>query len=145
MAGHFPFGQKRGSRYGRAPRMAISGFFEYHDFGKEQQEQYYRWWYDWAKSFVENDPDLNATMGWLFKSYPMGQHAEHGFHLHDRYWAMNMEELGSFIANSIFPKMTEEQMHKLEEDHEALVERLSEEAKEHGAEPTPDVGYFRHV
>lgn len=145
MSGHFPFSGNRGTRYGLAPRMSISAFFEKNQFSMELQEEYYKWWYDWAKAFVEQDADLKATMGLRFDHYPMGQHSEHAFHLNGKYWASCMEDLGGFIRNLILPKLEETAEHKLEEEHEKLVHDLNAKASDHGYEPVSDVGYFRHV
>lgn len=145
MAGHFPFGMKRGSRYGLAPRSTLAAFFEKEGFGNTLQEKYYKWWYDWAKDFVSKDPDLSVTVGVRFNNYPMGQHSEHSFHLNDKYWAVAMDELGSFISNLIFPKLSEQAMHELQQAHQELLEQLREETKVHPREPAPDVGLFRHV
>ncbi|MDX5333218.1 MAG: hypothetical protein LPK58_04140 [Gammaproteobacteria bacterium] len=145
MAGHFPFGMKRGSRYGLAPRGTLAAFYEKEGFNNELQEKYYKWWYDWAKNFVDNDADLSATVGVRFNSYPMGQHSEHAFHLNDKFWCMTMDELGSFISNLIFPKLGEKGMHELEEKHHHLLEELRKEAEKNPREESPDVGLFRHV
>jgi hypothetical protein len=145
MAGHFPFASKRGSRYGLAPRMSLSAFFEHHGLNQTLQEKYYKWWYDWAKAYVDKDPDLSATVGIRFDHYPMGQHSEHAFHLNDKYWPVCMDELGSFVANLILPKLDESAMHTLEQDHAELLKSLEAEAKENPREPAPDVGLFRHV
>jgi hypothetical protein len=145
MAGHFPFGAKRGSRYGLAPRSMAAAFFEKEGFNNDLQEQYYKWWYDWAKDFVTNDPDLSATVGIRFNHYPMGQHSEHAFHLNDKYWAETLGDLGSFISNLIFPKLGEQAMHDLEHKHSDALKALREEAKANPREPAPDVGLFRHV
>ncbi|MFN4263702.1 MAG: hypothetical protein ACK4IT_08880 [Thioalkalivibrionaceae bacterium] len=145
MAGHFPFGHKRGSRYGLAPRGTIAAFFELHGFGETQQESYYKWWYDWAKSYVENDSDLSATMGFKFSHYPMGTHAKHSFHLNGKHWAITLDELGSFISNLIFPKLSEEQMHKLADDHHHLIDELKQDLEANPRPASPDVGLYRHV
>lgn len=145
MAGHFPFASKRGSRYGLAPRMSLAAFFEHQGLNDALQERYYKWWYDWAKDFVAQDTDLSATVGIRFTGYPMGQHSEHAFHLNDKYWAVCMDELGSFIANLILPKLDETATHALEQDHAALLESLEAEAQSNPREPAPDVGLFRHV
>ncbi len=145
MAGHFPFAHSRGTRYGRAPRMAINGFFENHGLSGELQERYYKWWYDWAKAFVENDPDLSVTKGVAFNSYPLGQHAHHGFHLNEKYWSEAMADLGAFIRDLIFPKMSAEALHELETQHEAMLEALKAETDQSPRTPAPDVGYFRHT
>lgn len=143
MAGHFPFTGK-GMRYGMA-RMAVTAFFENHGLNLELQEKYYKWWYDWAKKFVDNDPDLKAAKGVAFTHYPYGQHSHHSFHLVDKHWATTMTDLGDFIRDSIFPKLSAEQMKKLEEDHHKLVHDLEKEAESNPRKPAPDVGYFRHV
>lgn len=145
MAGHFPFGQKRGSRYGLAPRGTLAAFFEKEGLNHNLQEQYYKWWYDWAKNFVENDADLKATVGLRFNHYPMGQHSEVAFHLNDKYWPMNMDELGSFIANLIFPKLDDKAMHDVTDAHGKKLADLREAAKADPREDAPDVGLFRHV
>lgn len=143
MAGHYPF-MGRGVRYGGA-RMTITAFFEQHGFNLELQEKYYKWWYDWAKAFVENDPGLKAAKGVAFNSYPYGQHAHHAFHLVDKMWATTMADLGDLIRDSIMPKMDDAALHKLEEDHKAAVHKLEEEAKTNPREPAPDVGLYRHM
>ena len=145
MAGHFPFAGKRGTRYGLAPRGTLSAFFENNGFNNEMQKKYYEWWFAFAKDFVTGDPDLSATMGVRFHSYPMGTHARHSFHLNDKFWPVAMDELGSFVANVILPKLDTDAMHKLEEDHKALLDGLREEAKNNPRQPAPDVGLFRHV
>lgn len=145
MAGHFPFAGKRGTRYGLAPRGTLAAFFENNGFNNEMQEKYYEWWYGFAKDFVTGDSDLSATMGVRFHSYPMGTHARHSFHLNDKFWPVAMDELGSFVANVILPKLDTDAMHKLEEDHKALLDGLREEAKSNPRQPAPDVGLFRHV
>lgn len=145
MAGHFPFAGKRGTRYGLAPRGTIAAFFENNGFNNELQEKYYKWWYDYAKQFVENDSDLSVTMGVKFASYPIGTHARHSFHLNDKFWPVAMDELGSLISNVILPKLDSDAMHKLEEEHTAMLAQLREEASANPREPAPDVGLFRHV
>ncbi|AGA34028.1 hypothetical protein TVNIR_2385 [Thioalkalivibrio nitratireducens DSM 14787] len=145
MSGHFPFAGERGTRYGLAPRGTLAAFFENHGFNDELQEKYYRWWYDYANDFVANDPDLSATVGVRFHFYPMGTHARHSFHLNGKFWAVNMEELGSFISNLILPKLDADTLHGLEAKHRALLDTLREEAKTNPREAPPDVGLFRHV
>lgn len=145
MAGHFPFAGKRGTRYGLAPRGTIAAFFENHGFNNELQEKYYKWWYDYAKQFVENDSDLSVTMGVKLSHYPIGTHARHSFHLNDKFWPVAMDELGSLIANVILPKLDSDAMHKLEEEHKAMLDHLREETKSNPREASPDVGLFRHV
>jgi hypothetical protein len=144
MSGHFPFSSSQGTRYGLAPRMSISAFFEKNQFNMELQEAYYKWWYDWAKAFVDQDADLKATMGLRFNHYPMGQHSEHAFHLNGKYWASCMDDLGGFIRNLIIPKLDHDAEHALTEEHEKLVHDLKAKATE-SYEPVPDVGHFRHV
>ena len=145
MAGHFPFASKRGSRYGLAPRMSLAAFFEQQGLNHTLQETYYKWWYDWAKDFVSKDTDLGATVGVRFAHYPMGQHSEHAFHLNDKYWAVCMDELGSFVANLILPKLDDSASHALEEAHTELLKSLAQEAETNPREPAPDVGLFRHI
>ena len=145
MAGHFPFAGKRGTRYGLAPRGTIAAFFENHGFNNDLQEKYYRWWYDYAKQFVENDPDLSVTMGVTFSQYPIGTHARHSFHLNDKFWPVAMDELGSLIANVILPKLDADAIHNLEAEHQTLLDQLREETKVNPREASPDVGLFRHV
>jgi len=145
MAGHFPFAGKRGTRYGLAPRGTLAAFFENHGFNNDLQEKYYRWWYEFAKEFVARDSDLSATVGVRFEAYPMGTHARHSFHLNDKFWAVAMDELGSFISNLILPKLDTEAMHGLEHDHAAMLAELRSEAEANPRKPAPDVGLFRHV
>ena len=145
MAGHFPFAGKRGTRYGLAPRGTIAAFFENQGLNNELQEKYYKWWFDYAKQFVENDGDLSVTMGVKFSQYPIGTHARHSFHLNDKFWPVAMDELGSLIANVILPKLDSDAMHKLEEEHQAMLDQLREETKSNPREASPDVGMFRHV
>jgi len=145
MSGHFPFASRLGVRYGQAPRMAIAGFFENRGLGKELQEKYYRWWYEWAKDFVAKDPDLNATKAVEFDRYPYGQHALHSFHLKEKMWAMAMSDLGDFIRELVLPKLDEAALQRLEQEHERMLHELEGEAKEKPRPPTPEVGYFRHI
>lgn len=145
MAGHFPFAGKRGTRYGLAPRGTLAAFFENHGLNQDLQEKYYRWWFDYAQDFVTKDSDLSATMSHTFDHYPMGTHARHSFHLNEKYWAVTMDELGSFIANVILPKLDSAAMHALEDAHAMLVQELRTEAETNPRPPAPDVGLFRHV
>ncbi|OOG23988.1 hypothetical protein B1C78_09635 [Thioalkalivibrio denitrificans] len=145
MAGRFPFAGKRGTRYGLAPRSTMAAFFGHHEMSEAVQEKYYKWWYDWARAFTEKDPDLSATMITRFDSYPMGQHARHSFHLNGKYWPSCMDELGSYIANVIFPKLDEDAMRTLDKEHANLLKELETEKEDHPREPTPDVGLFRHI
>lgn len=143
MAGHFPFTGK-GMSYGMG-RMSVTAFFERHGFNLELQEKYYKWWYDWTKNFVSNDPDLKVTKGVAFNQYPYGQHSHHSFHLVDKHWATTMCDLGDLIRETIMPKLTADQLHKLEHDHEHAVHELEKESEANPRKPAPDVGYFRHV
>lgn len=145
MAGHFPFAGKRGTRYGLAPRGTIAAFYENNGFNNELQEKYYKWWFDYAKAFVDRDPDLSATVGVRFRGYPMGTHARHSFHLNDKFWAVAMEELGSLISNLILPKLDADAMHGLEDDHKTMLAGLREETRTNPRAAPPDVGLFRHV
>jgi hypothetical protein len=143
MAGHYPF-TGRGVRYGGA-RMTIAAFFEQHGLNNELQEKYYKWWYDWAKKFVQNDADLKVTKGVAFDHYPLGQHSHHSFHLNEKQWCTIMADLGDLVRDIIFPKMDDTAMHQLEEEHKKLLSQLEGEAKDKPREPAPDVGYFRHM
>jgi hypothetical protein len=138
MAGHFPFS-------GRGGRAATTAFFEQEGFNKELQEKYYKWWYDWAKNIVDNDADLKAAKGVAFQSYPFGQHAYHNFHLNDKAWPVALDDLGSFIKGTIMVRMSDEDLHKLEEDHEKMLAELRKETESNSREPAPDIGYFRHT
>ncbi|MGA7800165.1 MAG: hypothetical protein WCC36_05090 [Gammaproteobacteria bacterium] len=143
MSGHFPFLGK-GVRYGGA-RLTISAFFEHHGFGLPTQEKYYKWWYDWAKNFVQNDPDLSYTKAVEFSHYPYGQHAHHSFHLNKKLWAITLADLGDLIRDNILPKLSEEQFHQLEADHDKVVHELEKEAETAAELEIPEVGYFRHT
>ena len=143
MAGHYPF-TGRGTRYGGA-RMTIAAFFEQHGLNLELQEKYYKWWFEWAKNFVNNDSDLKASKGVAFNHYPMGQHSHHSFHLNDKQWCNIMADLGDLIRDIIMPKMSDAALKQLEHDHHAALEKLEAEAKDNTREPSPDIGYFRHM
>ena len=138
MSGHYPFG-------GKANRISAFAFFEKNQLSLDLQERYYRWWYDFAKSAVERDRDLKVTRAVDFQHYPFGQHAESNFHLHGYKWSTALADLGAFIANVIFPKLTEEQTHKLEHDYEAMMKALLAEREKAPREAPPDVGRYRHV
>ena len=138
MSGHYPFG-------GKANRVTAFAFFEKNQLSLELQERYYRWWYDFAKTAVENDPDLKATRLVDFQHYPFGQHAETNFHLHGYKWATALADLGAFIANVIFPKLSEDASHKLAHDHDAMMKALLAERAKAPREAAPDVGRYRHV
>ena len=144
MAGHFPFQSTRGQRYGHA-RLAFTAFFEAHDFDLKLQEKYYKWWYDWAKQYVQNDPDLSVTKGVGFQHYPYGQHSLHSFHLNEKQWATIMSDLGDLLRDTILPRMSDEERKKLEADHDKMLKALDKEAETNPREPAPDVGYFRHT
>lgn len=137
MAGHFPFA-------GNTNRVSVFAFYERYGLGLELQEKYYKWWYDWAKNFVNSDPDLKASKAIAFSHYPYGQHADHDFHLHKYQWCTTLIDLGKFIQGVIIPKLSEEQMHKLEEDHHHMLDALKAEAKNTPRPAAPEVGYFRH-
>ncbi|WP_298134216.1 RnfABCDGE type electron transport complex subunit B [Acidiferrobacter sp.] len=138
MSGHYPFG-------GKANRVTAFAFFEQNQLGLELQERYYRWWYDFAKTAVDKDPDLKATRGVDFKHYPYGQHAEADFHLHGYKWATALADLGAFITNVLFPKLSDDAAHKLAHDHEAMLKALRAEREKAPREAVPDVGRYRHV
>ncbi len=144
MAGHLPFLARRGLRYGNA-RNVYEAFFEHHGLSDELQEKYYKWWYDWARDFVLNDPDLKMAKGILFNRYPLGDHPEHDFHLKQKRWALYMAELGDLLRDVIWPKLDEATRQKLETAHAELLEQLEQEAKENPRPPAPEVGYFRHT
>ncbi|MFA5171596.1 MAG: hypothetical protein WC426_08510 [Sulfuriferula sp.] len=137
MSGHFPFS-------GNTNRVSVFGFYDRHNLNTTMQEKYYKWWYDWAKNFVMNDPDLSAVKGYEFKNYPYGQHSHTDFHLHQGLWATTLIDLGGFITGTLFGKMSDEAMHKLEEDHHHLLHKLEEEAKQNPRPASPDIGWFRH-
>ncbi|MHB8255432.1 MAG: hypothetical protein ACYDEV_17525 [Acidiferrobacter sp.] len=138
MSGHYPFG-------GKANRISAFAFFEKNKLSLDLQERYYKWWYEFAKNSVEQDPDLKATRAVDFKHYPFGQHAEGNFHLHGYIWATALADLGAFIANSILPKLSDEGRHKIEHDHEAMLKTLLGEREKTPRTAPPDVGRYRHV
>ena len=137
MSGHFPFS-------GNTNRVSVFGFYDRHNLNTTMQEKYYKWWYDWSKNFVMNDPDLSAVKGYEFKSYPYGQHSHTDFHLRQGLWATTLIDLGGFITGTLFGKMSDEAMHKLEEDHHHFLDKLEEEAKQNPRPASPDIGWFRH-
>lgn len=143
MAGHFPFLGK-GKRYGGA-HTSIAAFFEHRGLGVSLQEKYYRWWYEWAKDFVQHDQDLSVAKAVEFSRYPYGQHAFHNFHLHDKMWGTALADLGDFIREVILPRMDDAALHRLEHEHDAMLDELEEEAEQLPRQPPPEVGYFRHV
>ena len=138
MAGHYPF-------TGNSNRVSVFAFYEKNGLGLELQAKYYQWWFDWAKDFVLNDPGLKAAKAPEFARFPYGQHADHDFHLHKYQWCTTLIDLGQFISNVIFPKMSETELHKLEENHHHMLEELRKEAVEKPREAIPDIGYFRHT
>lgn len=138
MSGHYPFS-------GKANRMSVFAFFEKNKLSLPLQEKYYKWWYDLAKEFVTKDRDLSVTKGVLFKDYPMGQHAHENFNLHDYMWSTPLLELGEFVKNAIMPKMSEDELHKLEHAHHKMLETLLAEREKNPRPAVPDIGRYRHV
>ncbi len=138
MSGHYPFS-------GKANRVSVFAFYEKHQLGLALQEEYYQWWYNWAKQFVMNDADLKATKATMFDHYPYGQHAHGNFHLHDYTWSTNLLDLGEFIKNTLIPKLDEHAQHKLEEQHHHMLEDLLKKREQKPREAPPDVGRYRHV
>lgn len=138
MAGHFPFS-------GNGGRGTAAAFYERYRFNDELQEQYYKWWYDWAKNFVENDPALATTKGVDFVTYPYGQHAHRAFHLNNKVWPVLLSSLGEFIKGTLLPRLSEQQLHALEAEHTQMLDALRKAAQAKPREPSPDVGYFRHT
>lgn len=138
MSGHYPFS-------GNSNRVSVFAFFEKHGLGLALQEKYYRWWFDWARNFVLADADLKLSKGHEFSGFPYGQHAHHDFHLHKYRWSTAMIDLGAFIDGIILPKLSEDQQHSLEHEHQAMLDALKKESAEHPREKTPDIGYYRHT
>lgn len=138
MSGHYPFS-------GNANRVSVFAFYEKHGLGLALQEKYYRWWFNWARDYVLSDPDLKLTKAHELSGFPYGQHAHHDFHLHKYQWSTTLIDLGGFIDNVILPKLSEDQLHKLEHDHAAMLEALKKEAAEHPREKAPEIGYYRHT
>lgn len=138
MAGHYPFS-------GNANRVSVFAFYDRYGLGLDLQEKYYQWWYDWSKNFVLNDPDLKFSKGASFKESPYGQHAHVDFHLNKYQWCTTMMDLGELIQGVIMPSMSEEALHKLEEDHHHMLDELRKEAAAKPKEPSPEIGYFRHT
>ncbi len=138
MSGHYPFS-------GRANRVTVFGFFERNLLSLQLQEQYYKWWYDLAKNFIAQDAGLKAARGVDFEHYPYGQHAERNFHLHDYKWATAMIDLGALIDKVILPKMSDEQQHKVEHDHEIMLKGLLAQREKAPRPEPPEVGRYRHV
>lgn len=138
MAGHFPFS-------GNGGRGAITAYYERHGLNDELQEKYYKWWYDQAKTMVDQDSELSQTKGLDFIEYPYGQHAHRSFHLKGKQWAVCLNDLGAFIKAVLLPKLDQNALHKLEEEHHTLMTALGQEATDKPREPVPDIGYFRHT
>lgn len=135
---HFPFS-------GRADRVSVYAFFERHGLSFPLQEKYYRWWYDWAKQQVTSDPDLKAVKGPDFERFPYGQHAFHDFHLHQYGWATSLVDLGGFINGTLLPRLSSDELHRLEEEHAAFLAELKREASAAPRPPAPEVGRYRHT
>jgi hypothetical protein len=138
MSGHFPF-------TGNADRIGIHAFYDKHGLGLALQEKYYRWWYEWAKRYVLADPGLRASKGAEFQRFPFGQHALHDFHLHGYRWCTTLADLGGFIDGTLLRRLSDQERHRLEDEHAALLESLKREIAEHPKETVPDVGVFRHT
>ena len=145
MSGHYPFAGDKGIRYGQAGRMSIAAFFEVNRFNQEIQEKYYKWWYDFAKAYVEKDADLSYSKGIQFNNYPMGTHSHVSFHLQDKYWCVCLEDLGALIRDLILTKLSDTESKKLEKDHHDLMDALKKEAETNTRDNYADVGYFRHI
>ena len=138
MSGHFPFS-------GKAGRISVFAYFEEQNWSLAVQEKYYKRWYDWAKNYVMNNPDLKMAKAPEFAHYPYGTHAHHNFHLNDYYWAVTLVDLGQFINSNILPRLSHDEMHKLEEEHHHWLEDMAKEA-EANPRPTPgEIGRYRHV
>ncbi len=137
MSGHFPFS-------GNTNRVSVFGFYDRYNLNQSLQEKYYKWWYDWAKNFVMNDPDLKATKGREFENFPYGQHSHVDFHLHQGAWTTTLIDLGGFIKGTLFGKMNDDAMHKLDEEHHEFLHNLAKEAEKNPRPESPDIGYFRH-
>ena len=138
MAGHYPFS-------GKANRLSVFAFFEKNALSLELQEKYYKWWYDWSKGYIAKDPGLQAAKGVAFQHYPMGQHAHDNFHLHDYKWVTPMLELGEMVRDVLMPRMSKDELHKLEEDHHHMLDKLLAEREKSPRPAPPDVGRYRHV
>lgn len=137
MAGHFPFS-------GNTDRISVFGFYERYGLNQSMQEKYYKWWFDWAKKMVTSDADLNQFKGCEFSHFPYGQHSHQDFHLRQGAWATRLIDLGEFIKGTLFGRLTEEQMHHLDEEHHDFLHQLKAEAKNTPREPQPELGWFRH-
>ncbi|HUW99034.1 MAG TPA: hypothetical protein VMV40_09400 [Acidiferrobacter sp.] len=138
MSGHYPFG-------GKANRVSAYAFFEKEGLSLDLQERYYKWWYDLAKNFVAQDPDLKVTRAVDFNHYPFGQHAGGNVRLHDYQWATALADLGAFVVNAVFPKLSSEALHKVEHDYAAMMKDLEGERDKAPRPAAPDVGRYRHI
>lgn len=138
MSGHYPFS-------GKANRVSVFAFFEKNRMSPGTQERYYRWWHEWAQSFVMKDPDLSVTKSVDFAHFPFGQHAHNNFHLNGYQWATPMLDLGKFIEHVILPKLDSHAAHKLEEAHHTFLHGLLKNEHLEPREAPPEVGRYRHV
>ena len=138
MSGHFPFS-------GNTNRVSVFGFYERYNLNPAMQEKYYKWWYDWTKNLVMADADLKAVKGTEFTHYPFGQHSHVDFHLRQGAWTTALIDLGDFIKGTILPKLSDAQMHKLDEAHHHMLHALEEETKATPRPPQPELGWFRHT
>ncbi len=134
---HFPFS-------GNTSRVSIFFFFERHKLSPALQEQYYKWWHDWAKARVGSDPGLKAAKGNEFAHFPYGQHAHADFHLRQGLWATALADLGEFIKGTLLPRLDESTLHKLETDHHAMLRELAGQAQQNPRAAPPEIGWFRH-
>lgn len=128
-----------------ADRNGLHSFFEYHDLDKEQQERYYRFWYDFVKERMEADTGLKKAHGTEFERYPHGMHASENFHLHGHQWTTQVADIGNFVRNTLYPTMTDEEKADLARRHEELVQELSQAAEQRGHVETDDIPAFRHT
>ncbi len=138
MAGHFPFS-------GNNNRVGVFAFYERYGLNAELQAKYYKWWFDWAKSFVMADAGLAAAKGIEFAGDMYGHHAHHGFHLNDQQWCTALIDLGKFIDGTIMPKLNDDQLHKLEDDHHHMLDHLVAEAAGKPRAKVGETGWFRHM
>jgi hypothetical protein len=138
MAGHFPFS-------GNNNRVGVFAFYERYGLNPQMQERYYKWWYDWAKNHVMSDADLKWAKGLEFSHYPYGQHSHHDFHLRQGQWATCLIDLGGFIKGSILPRLSDAEMHALDDAHHHMLHDLEVEAQStNPRKAQPDIGWFRH-
>jgi len=137
MAGHFPFS-------GNTNRVSVFAFYERYGLNQQLQEKYYKWWYDWAKKQVLANSHLSASKGFEFSHFPYGSHSHHDFHLRQGQWTTCLVDLGAFIKGTLMPKLSDEQLHHLEDEHHHFLHHLEEEAKQAPREAQPELGWFRH-